>query len=137
MPKIFWLLSLLAGIIYGCICSHLAKKKGKNPVWWFAMGMACGIFAPIFLFFLPPTKKPNPPILQSELFNTEELKILWYYVEENRQQCGPVTIKGLLNAFKDGKLSESSYVWNEKMENWQMISHLPIKEKFTNSFGNG
>jgi len=101
------------------------------------MGFIFGILAPIFLIVISSKRKTRPikstPVIPSHSPDHEELKVLWYYLGIGHKQEGPVTIQGLIQAFKEGKIQETSYVWNEQMDNWQKLSQLPIKEKITSS----
>ena len=45
---------ILAFIISGVVCHFIARKKGKSPVFWGAMGFFFGPLAIPFVLFVKP-----------------------------------------------------------------------------------
>lgn len=142
------LLSFILLLIIASFTSYYANRKGRNPVLWFIIGVLLGIFAPLILLFFPPVKKessnngiptmtvsnPDPslenlpqpiPPTQAQLKRQEEEDKLWYYLDQNHQQMGPVSIIALRELWNRGQLELSSYVWSEGMEQWQKVDNLP------------
>ena len=119
-------LMILSSLLIAWGCSHLAKKRGRNPINWFIAGLFFGILAPIVLFLLPPPKKQaalpqqDPLVPQSPLtiLQPDHIGKLWYFIDEEKQQLGPMSFDALGKAWQDGKVREKTYVWNEAMENW-------------------
>ncbi len=123
--------SLLLGQIIAFICSHFAKKRGRNPLYWFIWGALFGVFALAALFILPVKKKAAPasakgpalmPLLQ--VVAPTHMGKLWYYLDQQRQQCGPVSFDGLSKQWTDGKLHLHSLVWNDELENWKRLEEV-------------
>jgi hypothetical protein len=127
-------LSILLSLTLSCGCSHLAKQRGRNPLNWFIAGLVFGIFALIVLFFLPiqrrreeashsqtipPQKNPKLAVLTPSY---EEK--LWYFLDEQKSQIGPMSFNALSKAWAEGKIGENTYVWNELMENWQQLQDV-------------
>jgi GYF domain 2 len=109
-------------VIQGAIASYYAKRKGRNPYLWFAIGCFFGIFGIIAVFFLKaPSKKTLPSAEEPPL--APSLKSLprrsWYYLDENTQQIGPITTTALEEAWEEGKILLTTYVWHEGMEDWK------------------
>ncbi len=138
------LLSFLLLLIIASLTAYFAKSKGRNPLLWFILGVLLGIFAPLILLFFPSVKnersnngmptmtvsEPDPSLqyLPSTVPNQEELKRqedkLWYYLDQNHQQMGPVSIIALRELWNRGQLELNSYVWTEGMEKWEKVDHL-------------
>jgi hypothetical protein len=110
-------------IIQGSIAAYYAKRKGRNPYLWFAIGCFFGIFGIFAVFFLksPPKKAPVPSkTVTSESLARKSLPYrLWYYLDENEQQIGPISTSALEDAWEQKKISLATYVWHEGMENWK------------------
>lgn len=117
-------LSLLLSIFLGMACSRLARHRGRHPTHWFIGGIFFGIFALILLFLLPARKqKPAAPTQPARpklnlLFPEHDGK-LWYFLDEQKAQFGPMSLDALSRSFGEGKVNKTSYVWNEAMDNWQ------------------
>ncbi|MFH1197897.1 MAG: hypothetical protein V1720_19505 [bacterium] len=47
----FWF--AFAGLIFGMICSYMAKNKNRHPENWFLLGFAFSILTVAFLYMLP------------------------------------------------------------------------------------
>lgn len=142
----FFLLFVIAGLT-----AYYADKKGRNSFTWFILGLLLGVIAPIVLFFLSNLKKekeiensttptmtvypPSHQMLPSEtqeepkqLALTEDNK-LWYYLDDNHHQYGPVSLIALKDLWNTGQLNLNSYVWSEGMQQWEIVDSLPhLKE---------
>jgi len=134
---------LFLQINFGFICALIAQKKSRNPYAWFLFGLFFSFLALIALLILPPldtkeTKKENNLELTENLKEIQELETteqneeelpsdvankLWYYLDENDNRLGPMTIKALINDWDDKKIKEDTFVWNEEMSDWK-----PLKE---------
>jgi hypothetical protein len=138
------LLSLLLLLIVASFTAYYANRKGRNPLLWFILGVLLGIFAPLILMFFSSIKngrsdnglptmtvsKPDPSLQHLPLAPTsEELKQqeenkLWYYLDQNHQQMGPVSIIALRELWNRGQLELNSYVWTDGMEKWEKVDNL-------------
>jgi hypothetical protein len=144
MDPLFFI--LLCSIIIGGICSHIAKKRNRHPFSWFIFGTLFGAIALIVLIFLPARKpadmepvhstpisegqnKMTPPEISSsssvEPAQPAVAQKLWYYLDENDQQYGPMSFDALRRAWREDQITGSTYVWNEEMENWKILEELP------------
>lgn len=145
------LLSVFLLFLIACFTAYYAHQQGRNPILWFIIGILLGIFGLLILIFFPaksesknngtPTmtvSKPDPSQPHGEnLLHQEELKTLqndklWYYLDLNHQQMGPVSIIALRELWKRGQLELTSYVWSEGMEKWQLVDELPDLKKSLN-----
>lgn len=118
------LLSILLSVILGLGCSRLARYRGRNPTHWFIGGVFFGIFALALLFFLParkqkPAVNPQPARPKLNLLFPEHDGKLWYFLDEEKGQHGPMSFDALTRSYGEGKVKKASYVWNEAMEEWQ------------------
>jgi hypothetical protein len=126
-------LSILLSLTLGWGCSHWAKQRGRSPLNWFIAGLFFGIFALVVLFILPirrrteashsevppPQKTPKLSILSP----SHEEK-LWYFLDKQKSQIGPMSFDALSKAWTEGKICENTYVWNESMDNWQQFQEV-------------
>ena len=119
----------------GSITAYLAKKRGKNPYIWFGIGMFLGVLGMLILFFMPNKKKsvqaPTEPIKDDEItidvtpeVKPSELEKFWYYLTKGNEQHGPMSFDALKRAFKEGLVSDATYVWNEEMDAWKRFGEL-------------
>lgn len=144
------LISFIFLLVIASFTAYYANNKGRNPFIWFALGALLGIFAPLILLFLPnlneeqgmgsgePTMSvsrpdaslehddvpPPTPTLEELRLRKEEDK-LWYYLDQNHQQMGPVSIVALRELWNTGRLELISYVWSEGMDDWKKVEVLP------------
>lgn len=145
------LLSFILLLIIASFTAYYANRKGRNPLLWFIIGVLLGIFAPLILLFLSSVKpvdsdiptmsvsNPDPSLDQLDqappqvnLQSSEEENKLWYYLDQNHQQIGPVSIIALRELWNRGQLEITSYVWSDGMEQWQKVDSLPELKKGLN-----
>lgn len=144
-----WMLffNLLFGFIIGLVAAYYAERKGRNRLAWFLLGFFFSVFALIALYFLSSLKaedvqKKEPsvssPITPLSLSVPEHTQLpdpglknlgnedrLWYYLDQNHQQYGPVSLVALKDLWNTGMLGLRSYVWSEGMEKWEHVENLP------------
>ncbi len=115
------IITALFWVLIGCFCSYTAKQKGRDHLIWFFLGLFFGIFGLIVLLILPSVKKE--PLIETPTpapVNTVKDK-MWFYLDSDRNQFGPVTFEALAQAWKEDYINESSFVWTDGMENWVKI----------------
>ena len=133
--NLLWGLVLLVAI--ASFTAYYANRRGREPLLWFAIGLLLGIFSPLILLLLPVVKKENgdsprvdsPPESQdnekvAEGMMPEEDR-LWYYLDQQHQQFGPVSIVALRALWNRGRLELTHYVWTEGMEKWEKVENMP------------
>lgn len=109
-------------LLQGSIAAYGAKRTGRNPYLWFALGCFFGIFAILAVFFIKKrVQKVGPTIpVTTETPTRKTLPSrLWYYLDQNTQQKGPIQTFALEHAWEEGQILPSTYVWHEGMENWK------------------
>jgi len=107
---------ILVGSAVGGIAAYLATQKGKSPILWFAVGFFGGLLGlGCLLYFSRPKRKIQqvPPPVQPACTK------FWYYLDAENRQLGPLSLEGLRAASKEGKITDSTFVWNEDLENWK------------------
>lgn len=109
----------------GAISAYLAYRQKRNPYFWFAAGLFLGALG-ILAFFFIPKQVQEPKEVPGPILNGPVDK-LWYYLDEERQQKGPMSFDALSRALKEGKVKLENYVWHEELPEWK-----PLKE-FTSS----
>jgi hypothetical protein len=126
------LLTLLLSFVLATGCSHYAKRRGRNSTHWFFAGLFFGIFAFIVLFLLPVKKanaapasqEPTAPVQNLTILQPDHVGKLWYFLDDGKTQFGPMSFDALSNAWKEGKVREQTFVWNESMENWRRFQEV-------------
>lgn len=137
------IMSFIILVIVASLTAYYAERKGRSFAIWFLLGALLGIFAPLILFFLPslqeteesggqPTmavSQPDPSLqhLPSSAPQRDwqlEDK-LWYYLDHQHQQMGPVSVIALRDLWNRGLLELNSYVWTEGMSQWRKVDELP------------
>lgn len=143
-----WRLFFFISSLIGGYTAFYANTKGKNPFLWFFIGFFLGIFAPLILWLFYPNAKEkgggenkggdgmptmtvnNPdPLLERQDASIvsskyEEEDKLWYYLDQNHEQMGPVSVIALRELWNRGQLILNSYVWSKGMDQWQKIESL-------------
>ena len=126
-------LSVLISFILGLGCSHFARQRGRKPLNWFIAGLFFGIFALIALFILPVRKRSKTSVSENLLsqkipkltiLSPSHEEKLWYFLDEQKTQIGPMSFDALSKAWNEGKVQEHTYVWNESMDNWQRFQEV-------------
>ncbi|NDD57637.1 MAG: DUF4339 domain-containing protein [Chlamydiae bacterium] len=143
-------LTLLIWIAFGAASAHFAKKQNRNPVIWFFIGLFLGIFGLLLLLILPliqrlkasrqrqsslplgkvwsEKKEESPSLIEID----PSLKsTLWYYLDKERTQQGPMSFNALAIAKNEGKLSSATFIWSELLPDWK-----PFQEVFPHSTTN-
>ncbi len=143
--------SLIGLLIVASFTAYYASRKGKNPFLWFLWGCLIGVLAPLTLFFLtlykekerleaekaahlvspdPATIPPANPILLSK--EIEQQEHLWYYLDQEHQQIGPVSIVALRELWNTGRLDLTNYVWTKGMKEWKKVDELADLKELLN-----
>ncbi|MDP1880156.1 MAG: DUF4339 domain-containing protein [Parachlamydiaceae bacterium] len=148
-PQIFSFFFLLL-VAFGT--AYYAYRINRNPFLWFFIGALIGIFAPLVLYFvsvysndpkveneekssaISTTPEPLviPPKPETAIGVLEENK-LWYYLDADHQQMGPISIIGLRELWNTGKLDLKSYVWSSGMKEWKRVEDLNDLRSMLNS----
>ena len=124
-----WL--VIIWFIFGALAATLAKQKGRNPIAWFFIGLAFGIFGLAFIFFAPKIEPDaakqttEPPALAP--FPKSSLNdpvLFWYYLDKEDKQHGPMSASAFESAKASGQVSSSTFVWNTEMDNWKKLAEL-------------
>ena len=73
-----------------------------------------------------PSSQKSPPVQLTtvEIEKKVEEDKLWYYLDQNRQQVGPVSLIAVRELWNRGQLELTSLVWTKGMEQWQKIDDL-------------
>jgi hypothetical protein len=139
-----FIIIFIVSIIFAFICAYYSEKKGRNAIAWFILGFLFTFYALIVLFFLSPIKKEEPPTMialppdpalkdmepsLSSFEKSKEENRLWYYLDANHAQIGPVSLIGLQDLWDRGLLEINNFVWSEGMEKWEKIEDLPDLKK--------
>lgn len=119
-------------VVFGAICFKMARKKIRNTTHWFFLGFFFGLLAVIVLYFL----KPLGSITQDILIQRDPFPFLkndknyWYYLDIQKKQIGPMSIKKIFDNYLEAKISENTFVWNDTMGDWIRLKETSIFSKF-------
>lgn len=135
---VYLLFCLVTSILMGFFCAKTANARGRNPNLWFLLGASLGLLAMLFLFVLPPKPltapsiqeapnkgRPPPSFIPAEDVGSAPPKPLWYYLDKEEKQCGPMSFHALREAWEAEEISTNTYLWNETMNDWQTLESLP------------
>lgn len=114
----------LISFTMGSIAYYIAKKKEKKAYLWFWWGFFFGLLGVLFLYFLPSKKKKEEPkaSLPAPVANK-----IWYYLSEDMTQSGPISTHALKQAWKDGTVTDTTYIWNEDLDDWKQLGTIQHK----------
>jgi len=117
--------TLIAGFIMGLISAYLAQRRGRNPIFWFFMGLIFGVFGLLFFFNIPAKKKLPPiskPQPQPYVFGPSDK--FWYFLDDTHTQIGPMSYIALSNQWRQGKIKPATFVWHEDLPDWKPLQEL-------------
>lgn len=119
-------LTFFAALLTGSLSAYLAFKQDRNPYFWFGIGFCFGILGACAIFFAPGKKKnqsvpieaAKPMVIQGPADK------FWYYLTHDQAQMGPMSHDALTRAWHEGKISLTTYVWNEELPDWKLLQEL-------------
>jgi len=124
-PKAFLFLSC----VNGAMAAFFAKSRQKNPYLWFGIGFMFGLIGIFYLFYLTSKKKaaPQTPVRQPVVqLPPQGASKMWYYLDSENKQFGPMSYQALGNAKSEGKITPATYVWNEDFSEWKKLEEIPL-----------
>lgn len=124
---------LLFALFFGVLSAHLAKKQRRNPLTWFLVGFFLGLFGVGLICSLPFVErwkaqrkhKPVLPLRHVQPPPPPERSHIWYYLDAQHQEKGPIELPDLVQIWKEKQLGKNSYVWSAGMPEWKKLSELP------------
>lgn len=123
------LLSLCYSLVIGIFSARYATERGRRSQVWFYIGLFFGLAGLLTLFFLPRIPLTEPTAqdkLAEEPEQPDPRFQRWFFVDQSRNQQGPVSFRHLFTAWRDQHISRDSLVWTEGMAQWEPISQLPL-----------
>ena len=122
-------LAVALWVVLGLLAALGARSRGRSPVAWFLLGSLLGWWSLFLLYLLPPvvcdeeTAVPVAPVPEKKppVSPLEQDKD-WFFVDEAKKVCGPVTGAALKEKWKAGQLFPSSWVWSDTISVWKKIS---------------
>lgn len=120
---------ILFWIFFGLLASHIARRKGRDQILWFIIGLFIGAIGVIALLLLPAVRKPVPmpsiPISIRRPQKSDAWLKLWYYIDPTHEQHGPIEFPDLAKLRKEKRISEKSLIWGEGMQEWKKLADMP------------
>nr|AFD03126.1 hypothetical protein [uncultured bacterium W5-77b] len=138
------LITIIFGLLMGSVTAYFASKRGRTPSLWFAIGVLFGMLGLLALFILPNfaedkeksatmAAKDGDAIevegkissLDTTLTADEEIiSQNWFYLDDKHKQHDAVSLEALKKIWKEGEISEFTFVWAEGMAQWQKIQDI-------------
>jgi len=124
MESLKYLLFVIVWTLFGLLAAYFANKRGRNPYPWFFIGFFLGLIGVILLFVLPKIEKKEEKKQIKPLTPPPLPETLWYYLDSEHNQHGPVSQTRLEREIYEGRLNKNTLVWNESIENWTKVKDL-------------
>ena len=119
---------LISSLAIGSISGYLASRKGRNPYAWFAIGFIFGLLGVLALFIIsaPGKKSSKTPVAKPtpRPFIDGPIDRFWYYLDEERISQGPMSHNALTQAWQNGSIGSSTFVWHEDLNTWMPLQEL-------------
>ena len=117
------------GVLLGGVAYAMADHKGRDGRIWFLLGFLFGLLALLVLYFLQDLKADEKSEKEAapEPFPVEETDDKeWYYLQNEDEPIGPMSFMELEEAFRTKKISSTTYVWSEGMEEWNTVEECGL-----------
>ena len=103
------------------------KKKGPQPNPLVCFRRSFFLPSLLLLAFLPTreTEAPSPTPEEKQESPSEEPPEVWFYLDQERSQIGPLSLSKLKRLFYRGDLTGKSLVWTPTFNEWKKIEQLP------------
>ncbi len=116
-------LQVISSIIFGLTSAYLARRRGKNPYLWFFLGVLFGCFGVAAIVF-GEKKPPKPASIPAEPYIEGPQEHFWYYLDNARNQTGPMSFQAINDFWKKGKISPATFVWHRDLPDWKPLQDL-------------
>lgn len=127
----YTILTIIISALLGFAVSAMADNRGRDGRIWFFLGFCFGLLALAALFILPNLANQEKEegveeLLLSESAVEEAESKQWYYLEGEAAHIGPLKFEELHKLFQDKKISSTTYVWSEGMEEWKTVEECRL-----------
>lgn len=116
---------LVSSSIMGLITRYQAKKNGRNTKLWFWIGFLLGGLGIIAFFLTKPLKPKQASNPEMQIPRLNLFSGAWYVAEE-QNILGPFSASYIEKLFEDGKISLSTLVWHESLNEWKKLEHFKV-----------
>lgn len=144
--------NILILTLIGGVTAFLARERGRDPIFWFFIGILFSIFGLITLLVLPKvaldsennrTDKIDLKNQSSQDSTSETLLSLpvldplgispstkhlaldqWFYMDRYWQVSGPWDLAELARQWKQGHIPVETFFWNPHLEQWSSINQI-------------
>ena len=127
------ILLAICWLCFGSGCAKIAKKKNRNPSTWFILGIFFGLVALVIILILKPKRGTSKNISINPYLDTETKKNdsifqkddnYWYYLDNTHTQVGPMSLRALFDNYFKGKISKTTFIWNDTMKDWTKLMEI-------------
>jgi hypothetical protein len=144
--KIETLIGLVIILLMGTLTAYIGWKRGRNPTFWFIMGIFFGWLGFVVVYFLPKQeevlkqreeelgkiqKKEEPlslekiePVIEPVKDAPHSQETNWFYLNKEHQTQGPVLASTIEELWKKQEITRASFVWKEGMQDWKRVEEL-------------
>lgn len=129
-----YFLSIVLWLLVSTATAYFANQRGRDPFVWFMIGMLLGFLGLLLVFLLPPVGEEPPPEEAEYAFleqkndsskrSHEYLINDWYYYDQEQKRQGPIRFEHLQNLWRDGVITNHTFVWSEGMERWRKLEEV-------------
>lgn len=132
----------LVGCAMGVLSAYIAMRTKKDPIFWFIIGFCFSLLG-ICINILVSSKlfnrmKKNKIHLPKKFTHVKKAKIdpiqdhrLWYYIDPERKQHGPMSLNALQKNILEGKIGKKTFIWHDELDNWKKAQELEdLKDQF-------
>lgn len=116
-------------LVLGALNAYFAKRRGRDPIAWFFIGMLFGVLGILTIFILPPLKQAEETETKSVITVSSpqarsNISKDWFYLDATENQQGPYSWDVFQKSWNEGKFSANSYVWSEGMPEWKKVDEI-------------
>ena len=139
--KIETLVGFVIILLMGTLTAYIAWKRGRNPTFWFIVGICFGWLGFVVVYFLPKQEevlKQREEELskdqKKEALRMEKIEPVkeeshsqepsWFYLDKEHKQHGPVLAAIIENLWKKQEIVPTTFVWKEGMQDWKRVEEL-------------
>lgn len=117
-------LILFSSLAVGSISAYIAWRRERNPYIWFVVGFIFGLLGVLAIFIIPHRKKVLVARPAPQPYIEGPLDRYWYYLDEERQQQGPMSHGALTQAWQNGNIGSGTFIWHEELSTWKPLQEL-------------
>lgn len=126
----------------GAATAYMANQRGRDPFVWSMgiltlsfFGLPFALMGVGLLYFLPAIEEEDVPEKHEfdsfdantpkTLSMTEIAERTWFFYDQSKKLRGPISFTDFRAAWKEGLISNDSYIWSEDFASWKHLHEIP------------